>query len=96
MENANEFAEWNEYIKLFTALFAMVSPPIIFPLFLGTVGSRSKSEQLQIALTGTIGYFVVMVLFTFFGKSILEVFGITIPDCRWFAIVNYGIGNDAR
>ncbi len=82
MENGFELFEWSEYIKLFAALFAMVSPPIIFPLFLGAVGNRPESEQLQTALVGTLGYLFIMVLFVFLGKSILEVFGITIPAFR--------------
>ena len=82
MLDMNELTEWSEYVKLFTALFAMVSPPLIFPLFLGVVGQRPKSEQLQTALVGTLGYFLIMILFTFLGENILAVFGITIPAFR--------------
>lgn len=82
MLNYAELTHWNEYTKLFIGLFALVSPPIIWPLFIGLVGHRSNQEKRQTALVGAVGFAVIMLTFTFFGQSILNLFGITISAFR--------------
>ncbi|MCP5094017.1 MAG: NAAT family transporter [Chloroflexi bacterium] len=77
-----ELTNWNEYTKLFIGLFALVSPPIIVPLFMSVVGNRSNREKKRIAMVGSIGFAVIMLLFTFLGKGILNLFGVTIPAFR--------------
>ncbi|NKB76177.1 MAG: NAAT family transporter [Gammaproteobacteria bacterium] len=77
-----EITNWNEYVRIFVTLFAMVSPPIIFPLFLGAVGDRPKAQQLVVATVGSFSYLIVMLLFVFFGKEILYLFGISISAFR--------------
>jgi multiple antibiotic resistance protein len=77
-----ELTDWHEYSKLFIGLFALVSPPIILPLFMGVVGNRAEHEKKQTALVGTLTFAVVMLTFTFLGTSLLGLFGITIPAFR--------------
>ncbi|MEM7129056.1 MAG: NAAT family transporter [Chloroflexota bacterium] len=77
-----ELTNWNEYLKLFVGLFALVSPPLILPLFISVAGHRPQNEQRQIATVGTIGFAAIMLIFTFLGTAILNLFGITIPAFR--------------
>ena len=65
-----------EYLQIFVGLFALVSPPVIVPLFLGVVGGRSVPDKLTAARVGALGFFVATVLFVFAGESILALFGI--------------------
>ena len=73
-----ELANWNEYTKILIGLFALVSPPIIIPLFLGIVSDLTTSEKRQVANAGSIGFGITMWVFIFFGGGLLDVFGISI------------------
>lgn len=77
-----ELGNWNEYSKIFVALFAMVAPPIIIPLFLGIVSGRSLADKRKIAFAGAIGFGITMWVFIFFGAAVLDVFGISLPAFR--------------
>jgi len=82
MFDFTELTNWHEYTKTFIAIFILVSPPIIAPVFLGLVGGRSEADKKRIAFVGTIGFLVTMLVFTFFGGAILDVFGITLAAFR--------------
>ncbi len=69
---------WPEYVQIFIGIFAIVSPPIIIPLFLGVVGARSLSDKKTAAAVGALGFFVTTTLFVFAGAAILTAFGIQI------------------
>lgn len=77
-----ELLNWNEYVKVFLGLFALVSPPIILPLFLGVVGQRTAREKRQTAVVGALSFAVIMLIFTFLGTAVLDLFGITISAFR--------------
>ncbi len=78
----SELANWNEYTKILIGLFALVSPPIIIPLFLGIVSGLSTSEKRQVANAGSISFGITMWVFIFFGGGLLDVFGISIEVFR--------------
>jgi multiple antibiotic resistance protein len=77
-----ELVNWQEYVTVFVGLLAMVPPPLVIPLFLGVMAGRTASEKSAAALTGAMGFFILMTAFVFLGSSILEIFGISIPAFR--------------
>ncbi|NQW02276.1 MAG: MarC family protein [Rhodospirillales bacterium] len=77
-----ELGNWNEYSKVFIAIFALVSPPIIIPLFLGVVAGRSLAEKRQVAVAGSLTFALTMLLFIFGGAAVLDVFGISMAVFR--------------
>jgi len=77
-----ELSNWPEYVKIFVGVLALVPPPIVIPLFLGVMAGRSSAEKKAAAAVGAIGFLVTMVLFTFLGQAILDMFGITLAAFR--------------
>lgn len=67
---------WPEYVQIFIGIFALVSPPVIVPMFLGLVGGRPLSDKKTAANVGALGFFVATSLFVFAGETILKGFGI--------------------
>ncbi len=65
-----------EYLQIFIGIFALVSPPVIVPLFLGVVGGQSVADKKTAARIGALGFFVATSVFVFAGESILSLFGI--------------------
>ncbi len=82
MIDLSELTDWNEYMKLFAGLFAMVPPPIIVPFFLSLTASRTKAESKQMAAISAIAFAVTMITLIFSGEAILNTFGITIAAFR--------------
>jgi len=78
MIDMSELTGWNEYLKLFAGLFAMVPPAIIVPFFLSLTASRTKAERNQMAAISAVAFAVTVITLTFLGKAILNLFGITI------------------
>lgn len=77
-----ELSNWTEYSKILIAVFALVSPPLVIPLFMGVVAGRSLAEKKQTGLIGALAFGITMWIFIFFGHAILDLFGITIPAFR--------------
>lgn len=69
---------WPEYVQIFIGIFAIVSPPIIIPMFLGIVGTRTLADKKIAVSVGALGFFVTTTLFVFAGQGILTAFGIQI------------------
>ncbi|WP_146346133.1 MarC family protein [Phaeobacter marinintestinus] len=67
---------WPEYVQIFVGIFALVSPPVIVPMFLGLVGGRTLADKKTAANVGALGFFVATSLFVFAGQTILTAFGI--------------------
>ena len=78
----SELGNWREYSKILIAVFALVSPPIIIPLFMGVVTGRPESEKKRAAFFGAIGFGITMWVFIFFGGALLDVFGISLAVFR--------------
>ncbi len=77
-----ELGNWREYSKILIAVFALVSPPIIIPLFMGVLTGRPEAEKKRAALFGAIGFGITMWVFIFFGGALLDVFGISLAVFR--------------
>lgn len=69
-------------VELFAGLFARVPPPIIVPLFLTLTANRTNAERKQIAAIAALTFALTMILLTFLGEAILNLFGITISAFR--------------
>lgn len=78
----SEITNWNEYTKILIGLFALVSPPIIVPLFLGIASGLTTMEKRQVAISGSISFAITMWVFIFFGGGLLDLFGISIEVFR--------------
>ncbi|MCP3971857.1 MAG: NAAT family transporter [Rhodobacteraceae bacterium] len=77
-----ELGNWSEYSKILVAVFALVSPPIVIPLFMGVVAGRPMAEKRKAAIAGAIGFGITMWVFIFFGGALLDLFGITLAAFR--------------
>jgi len=71
-----------EYSRIFIGLYALVAPPIVAPLFLSITTDLPRGEKIRAARLASLCFAGVMILFVFTGKSILEVFGISLPAFR--------------
>ncbi|MCP4289296.1 MAG: NAAT family transporter [Gammaproteobacteria bacterium] len=78
MINPNELLDFSEYLKLLAGLFAIVDIPGSLPIFLNATSKHSIKERNTIALLASIIFFFTLIIFAFFGDSILRFFGITI------------------
>lgn len=69
-------------IKFFGALFAVMNPLIVLPIFIGLTGDLSLSEQRKTAIT-SVSYAAIMCLVVgLAGQQILVFFGINIDNFR--------------
>jgi multiple antibiotic resistance protein len=74
----SELLNWNEYTKLLIGLFAISTPIAAIPIFLSLSGAFTDIEKKRIALVTSVTYAITLLVFTYFGQMILNVFGITI------------------
>lgn len=68
------------YIKVFIALMILVNPFEGIPLFLSKTNHCTPEEKAAIAKKTSLAVFLILVLSLFFGKYILQLFGITIAS----------------
>jgi multiple antibiotic resistance protein len=66
-------------LTVFTGFFAIMNPIANTPIFLGLTGDDDKKTKILIARKSTITAFIIVTSFVILGKSIFDVFGITIP-----------------
>ena len=78
----SELQNWTEYTKILIAVFALVSPPIVIPLFMGVISGRLLAEKKKTATAGAIGFGIAMWGFIFFGGALLDLLGITLAVFR--------------
>jgi multiple antibiotic resistance protein len=74
--------EWTSYIKIFTALLAIVNPLGIIPIFVSLTGKVTKQESARIARIASMTVAMVLILSTLFGRLVLNFFGISIGSFR--------------
>jgi multiple antibiotic resistance protein len=63
----------------FLALFPIVNPLGGVPLFFSLTSDLSRSERFRTALKTSIYVFTILVVFLFFGRFVLNFFGISLP-----------------
>lgn len=68
------------YIKVFIALMILVNPFEGIPLFLSKTNHCTPDEKAAIAKKTSLAVFLILVLSLFFGKYILQLFGISIAS----------------
>ncbi len=66
-------------LTVFTGFFAIMNPIANTPIFLGLTADNDKRTKKLIARKSTITAFIIVTSFVILGKSIFDVFGITIP-----------------
>ena len=82
MPEGLELREWNEYVRLLVGLLALINPLTVLPIFLGLVQGRSKPEKRHISSVAAITVLVTLLIFTYLGGALLDLFAITIDSFR--------------
>jgi multiple antibiotic resistance protein len=71
-----------EYIKIFTALLAVVNPLGAVPVFVSMVNNESQRERRRIARLTAFSVAIVLVSACLSGESLLRFFGVSIASFR--------------
>jgi multiple antibiotic resistance protein len=72
--------EWSVLFKITIALFAIVNPIGSVPIFISATQGWSAQDREKTAKTVAFTVFAVLATSAFFGDSILNFFGVTIPS----------------
>lgn len=80
--NWAEIENWTEYSKLLIGLFAITGPLSTLPVFLGLTAQKSASEKIRVAQVAVLTFAVSLLIFTYFGQAILDIFGISLAAFR--------------
>jgi len=73
---------YTQLITVFIGFFAIMNPIANTAAFAGLVGEKSKAEQRKIAIKALLITFFIILSFSFLGKAIFHLFGITIDALR--------------
>lgn len=73
---------WPVYLKIFTALVAIVDPIGSIPVFIGLTDAQDKTERYRTASLAAITMTLVLIIACLFGNSVLGLFGISIASFR--------------
>lgn len=71
-----------EAITAFTALFVVIDPIGLAPLFIALTAGMSVGQRWRIALRATAVAAGILILFTFAGEAVLTFLGISMPAFR--------------
>ncbi|HEX9024018.1 MAG TPA: MarC family protein [Geobacteraceae bacterium] len=71
---------WTEYIKIFTALIAILNPWGALPMFLAMTGDSSAEERKHIAWTIGLSVATVLTFTAMAGETLLSFFGISVAS----------------
>ena len=74
--------DWNEYVRLLVGLLALINPLTVLPIFLGFVQGRSAAEKAHISTVAALTVLVTLLIFTYLGSALLDLFAITIESFR--------------
>ena len=77
-----ELREWNEYVRLLVGLLALINPLTVLPIFLGLVQGRSEPDKRHISSVAAVTVLVTLLIFTYLGGALLDLFAITIDSFR--------------
>lgn len=73
---------YTQAITVFLSFFAIMNPIANTAAFAGLVGGKSKAKQRKIATKALVVTFFIILAFSFLGKAIFHLFGITIDALR--------------
>lgn len=71
--------QWSQFISFIISMLAITNPAGSVAVFLGMTQNKIEQEKRRIALVTTLTIFIVLVLITWTGIPILEIFGISLP-----------------
>ena len=74
----SELQNWDEYTKLLIGLLALTDPLGVYPVLLGLSEGFSVTEKKKIIRSSVFTYAITLLIFTYLGTYILDLFGITI------------------
>ncbi|MCG9582679.1 MarC family protein [Vibrio europaeus] len=69
-------------VTVFMGFFAMMNPIANTAVFVGMTGQQTAEQRKQTAFKALATAFAIVAAFSFLGKGIFEVFGITLPALR--------------
>src|SRR5512136_594887 len=72
--------EWSEYMKIFTALLAILNPLGAIPMFLTLTGRSTLEERMKTARTIGLSVGTVLAVTAVIGEALLSFFGITVAS----------------
>jgi multiple antibiotic resistance protein len=72
--------DWSEYMKIFTALLAILNPWGVLPMFLALTGKSSPEERKHIAWTIGLSVATVLTVTALVGEIFLSFFGISLAS----------------
>jgi len=81
------------FIYIFAALFSVLNPLGVIPIFVGLTHHESSAERSRISLWTAVNVFIILVISFFIGEYVLKFFGISIDALRiagGLVIVNSG------
>lgn len=70
------------FIYVFAALFSVINPLGTVPIFVGLTGDHNQKERSKISLFTAINVLVILIIYLFTGRYILQFFGISIESLR--------------
>jgi multiple antibiotic resistance protein len=73
--------DWNDYLRMFTGLFAVVGPITTVPMFLNFT-ENVQSQRKRIARTSALAVGAILTISTLAGSQILQLFNISIDSFR--------------
>ncbi len=73
---------WSVYLKVFTALLAIVDPIGNVPVFVSLTENQDKEERYRTALLAAVTMAAVLISACLFGNSLLRLFGVGIASFR--------------
>lgn len=79
---STQMQDWHAYAKILTALIVIADPVGAVPFFLSLTDRHSVEERRHTAKVTATTVALVLVVAVFFGKPLLEIFGITIASFR--------------
>ena len=74
--------DWNDTVKFFAALFAIMNPIGGMPVFLSVTAGKSNSERARIALVCSASVAIILVVSVVLGAELLKAFGISVAGLR--------------
>ena len=77
-----DLREWNEYVRLLVGLLALINPLTVLPIFLGLLHGRTVAEKGHISTVAALTVLVTLLIFTYLGAALLNLFAITIESFR--------------
>lgn len=70
------------YTQAIVTLFLVIDPPGLIPLFLALTRGMTEKERFYLLNKSVIVGFILLIIFTIFGSTILWLFGIDVHDFR--------------